>query len=405
MKRFKKYAEGMLLVAFGLLVMLSGCADEKINLTSFDKQKIEPDPVIRSIVPAGTAGGGVSEIIIKGENFPTDVKDVAVYVNSMQAKVTGTSAEQIAILRPNISGDALTIKVVSKNALLAATLSPYKITTVQEPYGTLAPSEIVESFDVDLSENLYTCLDTKFLLKLTPDGQRSEFGTLKYRSSDVKIGPQGILYLFCGQNQVYRLESEGQESARWLTVGKRVGYGDFDENGNLYTAGKKTDIITIRPDESFFPAGKYADFEIRSLRVFDHSVYSIAEYVGDDASIAQLAIWKNAISADGQLGDSELVLDWASVGAYADSASSMYSITFSKDGEMYIGTNLADPILVMKNGTVEPLYPGILTPTVGNLVWGEGNYLYATVIDAQGSTRLIRIDVGKPGAAYFGRNL
>ena len=83
----------------------------------------------------------------------------------------------------------------------------------------------------------------------------------------------------------------------------------------------------------------------------------------------------------------------------------MYSITFSKDGEMYIGTNLADPILIMKNGTLEPLYPGILTPTVGNLVWGEGNYLYATVIDAQGSTRLIRIDVGKPGAPYFGRNL
>lgn len=404
MRLFRKYMGGMLLVALGLLLVLAACEKDNINMATFDDQTITPNPVISAILPEGGAVGGVNEITIRGENFPALVKDVAVYVDGAPAIVTATSASEIIIRRPNVSGEALTITVACKNALRPVSKSPYKITAVQGPYGTLAPAEIVSSYDVDVNENLFVCLKGKQVVKLAPDGSRSEFATTKYPATDVKIGPQGLLYTFLGQAQVYRIEAPGTESVKWVSVGKKVGYGDYDANGYLYTAGKKTDIITVRPDESSFAAGKYADFNITSMRVYNQAVYTIAEYAGEDSLVPAIAIWKNEISATGQLGDSQLVLDWATV--TTDEAATLNCLTFAQNGDMYIGANLPDPVLILRtNGILEPLYPGILTPSAANLVWGEGNYLYANVKDDAGATSLIRIDVGQRGAPCYGRKM
>jgi hypothetical protein len=72
---------------------------------------------------------------------------------------------------------------------------------------------------------------------------------------------------------------------------------------------------------------------------------------------------------------------------------------------MYVGTDNVDPILIVKHdGSLETLYPGLLEPTAGSLVWGSGTYLYQNRTNADVAIRrLIRVDAGKTGAPYYGR--
>lgn len=408
MKSLIHKSRGIPLFAAGFLLLLFGCEKQKADLTSFEMQTIKPNPVISAMVPAGAAPAGVTEIAIQGENFSTDPGDLAVYFNAVQATIRSSAVDRITVNRPNIIGDSLTVKVVHRSALLPAAFSPYRLEAVYSVMDLVLPTQIVQGIDLDRDETLYiNTLDgssNKLLLKIPQGGQPSDMGLLRYTATDQKVGPGGFLYLFVGQADVYRVAVDGTGPVKWAKAPKKPNYGDFDENGNLYAAGKKTDLITIRMDASSALAGKYADFDIRCVRVFDGHVYTLSQYLGADTSaFPALAIWRNRIlSADGQLGDSELVQDWSSC---EYSSSTPYCITFSAGGDMVIGTDNADPILVRKpTGEIEPLYPTILFPTVYQLAWGSGNFLYANVKDSQEAKNIVRIEVSGAGAPYYGRN-
>jgi hypothetical protein len=402
-------SRGIPLLLTCLLLILSGCEKRKIDLISFDMQKLTPNPVIDSVVPPNVAPSGVTEIVIQGRNFSADPADLAVYFNSVQATIRSSAADRITVNRPGIVGDSVTIKVVHKNAILPAKLSPYKLEAVFSVLDLVLPTQIVQALDLDRDENLYiNTIDGSFnrlLLKFPPGGQASDMGLLRYTATDQKVGPGGYLYLFVGQMDVYRVPVDGVTPVKWAKIAKKPSTGDFDADGNLYTAGKKTDLFTIRTDGSSIAAGKYADYDIRCIRVFDGAVYNLSQYMGTDTvSVPKTAIWKNRIlTADGQLGDNELVMNWALTGAYSGSIA--YCITFSEDGDLFIGTDYADPILIMKqSGFIEPLYPTILFPTVYQMAWGNGHYLYANLRSSQEAKNIVRIDAGRSGAPYYGRN-
>ena len=74
------------------------------------------------------------------------------------------------------------------------------------------------------------------------------------------------------------------------------------------------------------------------------------------------------------LGDNELVLDWASL--FTDK---LLSITFSAEGDMYIGTDAPEGIIILhEDGSYEGLYPGVIEPESYALCWGNGLFLYVT---------------------------
>ena len=90
----------------------------------------------------------------------------------------------------------------------------------------------------------------------------------------------------------------------------------------------------------------------------------------------------------------------------------MKSLTFAADGDMYIGTantsnTSLDPILVVHpDGSTEPLYPGQLILPADHMVWGNGVYLYVNRANRDAEMRrIMRVNLLKPGATYYGRGL
>jgi hypothetical protein len=114
-------------------------------------------------------------------------------------------------------------------------------------------------------------------------------------------------------------------------------------------------------------------------------------------------VWRNQIlSAAGEIGPSERVLDWSATGAYSSSA--IFDIAFAADGDLFIATDRdPDPVLVVHpDGTRESLYPGYLTAPATSLAWGNGNYLYINKSD-QFHQGVVRVIIGKNGAVTYGR--
>jgi hypothetical protein len=139
---------------------------------------------------------------------------------------------------------------------------------------------------------------------------------------------------------------------------------------------------------------------VRAVRVYNGYVY-LAGYRSSDSLEA---VWRNQIIAPNNLGPNELVFD---VTAALGRDIQVQSLAFAEDGDMYVGTTALDPIQVVHpDGTNEPLYPGVLAPEMYDMEWGNDVYLYvcrrASVI-AQTETRIIRINMQKKGAPYYGR--
>ena len=112
-----------------------------------------------------------------------------------------------------------------------------------------------------------------------------------------------------------------------------------------------------------------------------------------------MGIWRNEIISEDSLGTNELFLNWDE---YA--CNTITAITFSADGDMYIGTDMGDAITVLQNGNLRPFYKEILYPPTKAFCWGNGKYLYVIRLASDVATRrVIRINMFKDGAPYYGR--
>jgi hypothetical protein len=216
----------------------------------------------------------------------------------------------------------------------------------------------------------------------------------------MRMGPDGALLVQKEDSKsLYRIPTGGGEAEEYFFHKRKVSAIDFDANGNLFAGGIGNGMFVSNPAAgTSVDAGAYQDLPIRSVRVFDGYVYAAVE------DSAQGGVWRNRIlTADGQVGENERVLAWSTTGAYA--TATLYDITFSEDGDLYLATNKdPDPVLVMHpDGSLEPLHPGMLPAPVTGLFWGNGNYLYMNQsdMDHQGVSRVI---LGKPGATVYGRN-
>jgi len=131
-------------------------------------------------------------------------------------------------------------------------------------------------------------------------------------------------------------------------------------------------------------------------------VFSGYVYVGGKAASGEEAVWRNQILPGEALGPKEKVFDWS---GRISTTAGILSLTFAKDGDMYIGTDGADAILVVHpDGSSEPLYPGVLEPQSYALSWGNGQFLYANRrSDLPEKRRILRIKMRKEGAPYYGR--
>ncbi len=395
MKDIKTNAE--ILVSICILIwMVSGC-EYNAPISMWNQPKVTTaTPVIQSIDPPDSSLGGDIEIRILGENFSENAAENFVYFNSAGTRVKSATSGEIVIYRPPLTGDSLTISLVVQKALEVVTFDrPYKITSVSQSYGGFLSEDYLEMITVDGDENLYGGLRDKSVVKISPSGERSNYGTLRFRGNSLRMGAGGYLYAGCNRDVVYRIPPGGGEYEEYVELTDKVKFIDFDQDGNLYAGGKEVDFFVVKPDLSIVKTNAYDEIDITTVRFYNNYFWVGGQYEEDD--VTKWGVWKGQFNGT-SIGDPELVLSSDQVEGYETAL--LLSLTFSAEGAMLIGTDQNDPILLLRGNEVQPLYYDILEPEATQMVWGSGNYLY--VFNAL-SSGVIRIDMGGLGAPYWGR--
>lgn len=394
-----KRLQGILLIFCLMLIVLAGCEYDGPTSGWKTRPSGNAAPVISSVDPV-SAAPGVFEINIAGQNFSGNMVENFVYFGKTKAEIIQSSPTAIKVLRPNTFGDSIKIQVAVSGAIESAKFSPYPVAKVTENLGVFLASESINAMTVDKDENVYAIVGSKQIVKITPDGLRSDYGEAAYTTSDMRCGPDGTLYLQrSSYKKIYRLVPGAAEAEEFGTYSGKINVFDIDQNGNIYGGGQKTGINVIRKDDGkTFTAGDYANFNILAVRVFQNYVYVLANNVGKDTTVAS-GVYRNAITSSfGELGENDLVLDWKNTGSWA--SSEYYDFTFSQAGDMLIATAKTNPVLRFKDGVLSPFYKDILPTTAEELVWGSGNYLYQRVGGEKPGIQ--RINTGMAGAPYYG---
>jgi hypothetical protein len=140
-----------------------------------------------------------------------------------------------------------------------------------------------------------------------------------------------------------------------------------------------------------------------ALRIYDGYVYVIANPQKPEAGA--YGVYRNAIQADGSLGNTEMILDWEAL--RSDSEDDLNDLTFSESGIMYLGTDNAHaPLMRFIDGVLEPYYYDIVASPVNEMEWSPDGYLYVVVkktLSVGQGCKIQKINLGEDGSPYFGR--
>lgn len=366
------------------------------------------DPMITDILPNNIADPGVLYITIEGENFFPELDSNMVYINGHVARQKSATANEIMIYRPTVSGANLRFAVDVPGAWIIADTTGYEIPSVTSEYGRYTDTENILTFALDADEDIYGIEFVSYtIIKTTPEGNRlvlftAEEKNLKSairKATDMRTAPnKTLLFANSKDNNIYTIHNVTPDSMAgdiFATMPTKVRSIDFDQNGNLFAGGEG--LYVIDPDTNVTTLDQYNGFEIINLKVREDTLYVAA------SSGTQTGVWKNQIlSAAGQIGDNILVRDWADAGNYA--TSTLNCIAVAANGDIYVGTDNADPVLIVRrNGEIEPLYRDILTSTATQMVWGEGTHLFIGFYPD--FRRVYKVAVGESGASYYNRDM
>lgn len=383
-----------------MLVVLIGCeADNPASI--FDESvKGLAVPQITSISPADSTLAGIGEIIITGNGFSTVPEENYVYFNKERVPVTEASTTQLKMKSPVTAMNPLIIKVANQGAFNFSNQINYKLLEVFWEWGTFDEYDEIYGLDLDKNDNLYVA-GNGVIDKVSPEGVRTKkWGTMAFpRATAIKIGPGGVVYLARNSNTLNTIPATGGAAVKWVNAPGKVYDFDFSSSGAMYAGGKNNDLYRILPSGVGVAIAAYADIYIKAVRVFNGYVY----VGGAENSTGHHYIWRQQIISDDQLGEKEVVFDWSGT---IDPTSEVLAITFSADGDMYVGTNAPEAIIIVHpDGSYEELYPGVIFPESYAISWGNGSYLYINRRNDVDLTqrRVIKLNVQKPGAPYYGR--
>jgi len=369
-------------------------------------------PNISQVLPSGEQFFADMEIHIKGENFSANPEDNAVYFDNEKAVLISSSIDELVARRPKLTGDSITIKVVVRDAYTFATFSPYKIEKVKEEMGKFASSNEIYSIAIDRDENIYAACPGPIIFKITPNDDKTIFSNLvMQRPEQIRVAPGGYLYILTKVGKTkgyYRMPlSDGStlELVAVIPPTKTISCMDFDQDGVLYSLGKKTGVYMLNPDATVITSTTFKDYMAFDCRVFQGYLYVAATYDGPPESWKGTAIFRAQILGENKLGPEELVLNLKANGEYA--AARVLSFTFSENGDLYVGTDQANPILIVsQSGEISPVYPTLIDPSGAVLLWGNDTFLYMVRGNEGGifsSGRIFRLRLTQKGAPYFGR--
>jgi len=407
------------LFVFGLIVIaffINGCENDYPDSIWDPNYKSKPDPQIANVLPEQNAFAGIDEITIIGQNFSTVVDENQVFFNGTVAEKISVSTTELVVKAPNVVSDSILVQVSVQGAVLFGEYFPYPLQSAINIVGDFDKNDDAYAIEFNPSDtSLYISLlkdntgASNKIVRVSSNNERHDYSkTFLDKASAMRFGPDGSLFYVNAVQVLLRISPGGDDPATsdqiFAILPGAVSDLDFDSNNNIFCGGTGKAVYRVKAnDAATTTAATYELINITAVRVYDGYLYVVGTYTGDDSDIPTKAIWRNEItSADGELGANEVYYNW-DTGPYP--LSNIKTITFSSDGDAYIGTTGDEAIVILhQDGSVEPLYPGVISPETYYLTWGDGVFLYAnrrsTVPDDKA---ILMINVLKEGAPYYGR--
>lgn len=412
MKKLDTLNSAILLGMFSCaLVLLANCGQDQAPSLFDPDETGNPQPVIQSVEPPDSALAGVGEVIINGQNFSPVAEENRVFFNEARSVVLQASPTQLTIRPPNLVGDSLAIKIAVHGAAKFSEPQYYKLIPAVSTFGKILEGDLAYALASDVVGNAYVAVKprtgtTTIIKKITPDGTTTDFASTTFLLGfGMKMGPENTLYVAPSGRlrKISTFSADGVEQT-YVTLPVSPQDLDFDADGNLWVIGVST-LVRVKPDKT---VEQMATFPVRLLtvRIFDGYVYVAGENTDIEGNITEAKIWRSEIQGDA-LGASEVVLDIAA----ADwlNGASVNAITFAVDGDMLLATSHSDAMFWYRDdGSHEVLYPGLFSPTIYSVSWGEGSILYAVrqfVNEDSGldNSEIYKVTLTKTGAPYYGR--
>jgi len=399
-----------------LVALLSvGCSDNETTPSLYDPNKpIGATPTIVALTPAGSALAGVAEITITGTNFSAVKEENTVYFNGVTATVLDASPTQLKVKAPSTILEDISVRVAVYKVAEFSNVVTYDLIAAVEPVFEFKDFEVPNGLTTDAAGNLYMSFTfqggTGGTKKLTPSGTLTEWAprgsetfhtALKWYNNEI--------YAARRQKVLFKVVS-ATKPATYVSSSTLLGniYDfDFDPDGNIWAGGNNTGavagIYSITPSKVIksFPF----EADIKSVRIFKEINLDLYVYIAARKDNEEAIFRAKIFSAD-SLGTIEKYFSLTEAFGIEYPAISVNAVTFAFDGDMVIGTNMTDPVVILHpNKTHEILYPGLLSADATLFAWGPGNNLYYTRgVTASDAQIVIRVDMQKPGAPYYGRN-
>lgn len=382
----------------GLLLVVSACDTDSSDSLFDPDAPFDPDPVITSVTPADSALSGVSVVTITGQNFSSDLGENLVYFGTTRALNLSATTTELTVRTPNTPTDDATVKIAVIGAENFSNTISYKLNPAAARFGSVGQVEEPAAITTDTDGNAYVSMlansNPDGIQIITPDGTRSDFISSAFRWDDLEFGSDGYLYAVRNVRAIFRFPPGGGAQETWAVLPDRdvrLTAAAFDDAGNLWVGGANQQIFRIAPDESVLSV----DFtgSVNDLVTFGGYLYVSVEREGV-ATVERIAL-----DASGNPGTAETFF------SITDAVGQQFvggeALSFAASGELFIGTELQDPILLVRpDATWEYFYPGVLEPTVTGMAWGPDPFLYVTkAANAEFGTRadIVRINMQREG--------
>jgi len=404
----------LLVLALGLAILVgafSGCT-EKPQPSVFDPNwQSAPAPTITSLtsdnplLPPSTGFAGVTVVTIKGTNFSPTIANDLVYFGTAPGTVLTASSTTLTVRTPQVVKDSLQVTVAVQGSQYFSNYVMYSLKSAVSGFSVQKNGEDPNGIACDTAGNVYVSLVSTAsgsalgVWKIAPDGTRQAAaysvtsGVTKW--TGLKMGPGGVLYAARNLQALYKIPAGGGAGAVWALFpgGVKIQDFDFDANGNIWAGGANASIYRVTP------AGNVKAFPFvatcRSFRVYNGSLY-----VGAKTDSLE-SVWSFQIISSDSLGPAQKYFDFS--GKYVPNGPGVQCITFSSDGDLYIGTDAAEGVIVVhQGGSSEPLYPGNLAPMPVAFAWGKGFSLYFSRLGTTTPHQMFVINTLKLSAPYYG---
>lgn len=416
-----------LFMLFLAVSMYYGCGKDPAPVL-YDEYKNNgtPDPVVTSITPKDYAFAGLDTVTISGSNF-SDSAHTLVYFDNVEAPLISVSPTQIKVKAPNTPGDAISIRVVVTTASAYAPPVSYGLREIQKTFfGGLTFPDAASSITFDKTGNLYFSMTVNGsyngVMKIDANKAMTEYSPRKagdkpWTALKFVYGPYGAAGQLIGAKNNLGLWqiNLGQlpTAAPWVLTDKKVNDFDVDPDANIWAAGEGGIVYKIKSDKSLTKYTVGTASKINAVRVFKASDNTLYLYIGGTKD-GKEGVWRyRIVNQEITPSSEELYFDFAAnyPGKY------ILGLTFSNDGEMYIGTDDASAIVTVDaSKNFKPFLPGVILPKFLSFVWDSYDktngldlvYSRAAVAgeDAKNfNPKLLSAMTFKQGAPYYGLEL